>query len=326
MNNKIVCLAPMPLEIIQRLLPGDGLTDIEGIEIVTANTMSHDEIVEHLKNATIVIADFTFNIAVTRPMIAKTKRLKLIQNLSVGYQHIDVDACREAGVIVGNTPGANDSGVAEHTIMLGLCLVKKLMYAHRTTREMQWKFTDVQAGEISGKSWGLIGMGSTGKAVAKRLIPFGVNAIYYDINRLDTSLENEFHVQYTEFKDLLKNADIISLHCPLTEKTRKLIGKSEIELMKNTAILINVARGEVIDEQAVADALKNNRIAGAGLDVFSKEPIVQDNPLLAVDADHLILTPHIAGSTRESQFKIVSMAFNNIRKVLTGKEPDYVVT
>ena len=258
-------------------------------------------------------------------MIREAKQLKLIQNLSVGYQHIDVDACTEAGVKVGNTPGANDSGVAEHTVMLGLCLVKKMLYAHRTTREMQWKFTDIQAGEINGKCWGLIGMGSTGKAVAKRLSPFSVNIIYFDINRLDPSLEAEYQVNYFEFKDLLKNADIVSLHCPLTDATKNLIGKTEIELMKNTSILINVARGEVIDERAVADALINDKIAGAGLDVFSKEPLIHNNPLLEVDSDNLILTPHIAGSTMESQFKIVTMAFDNIRKALSGKVPHYLV-
>lgn len=325
MINKIVCLAPLPVEMIQQLLPGEGLENTDGIEIINANSMNENEIVDQIKDATIIIADFTFNIAVTRPMIHQAKQLKLIQNLSVGYQHIDVDACTAAGVKVGNTPGANDSGVAEHTVMLGLCLVKKMLYAHRTTREMQWKFTDIQAGEINGKCWGLIGMGSTGKAVAKRLIPFGVNSIYFDINRLDPSLETEYQVKYSEFKDLLKNADIISLHCPLTETTKNLIGKAEIQLMKNTSILINVARGEVVDEQAVADALKNEDIGGAGLDVFSKEPITKDNPLLSVDADNLILTPHIAGSTMESQFKIVTMAFENIRKALSGKVPHYLV-
>ena len=325
MNTKIVCLAPLPVEIIQSLLPGEGLDSIEGIEIISANSMPENEIIEQLKNATIVIADFTFNIALTSSMILGAKHLKLVQNLSVGYQHIDVGACTKAGIKVGNTPGANDSGVAEHTVMLGLCLVKKLMYANRTTREMQWKFTYLRAGEINGKCWGLIGMGSTGKAVAKRLIPFGVTTIYFDIHKLNEALEDEYQVTYFTFKDLLKNADIISLHCPLTEETKKMISTAEIELMKNTAILINVARGEVIDEQAVADALKNERIAGAGLDVFSKEPITKDNPLLGVDVDNMILTPHIAGSTSESQFKIVSMAFSNIRKVLIGKEPDHLV-
>jgi len=325
MNNKIVCLAPLPVELIQQLLPGEGLENTEGIEIVNANAMIENEIIDQIKDAAIIIADFTFNISITHSMIIEAKQLKLIQNLSVGYQHIDVAACTEAGIKVGNTPGANDSGVAEHTVMLGLCLVKKMMHAHRTTRELQWKFTDIQAGEINGKCWGLIGMGSTGKAVAKRLTPFGVNVIYFDITRLDPALESEYQVNYSEFKDLLKNADIISLHCPLTEATNNLIGKDEIQLMKNTSILINVARGEVIDEQAVADALKNDKIAGAGLDVFSKEPLIKDNPLLEVDSDNLILTPHIAGSTMESQFKIVTMAFDNIRKALSGKVPHYLV-
>jgi len=325
MNNKIVCLAPLPVELIQQLLPGEGLENTEGIEIINANAMKENEIIDQIKDAAIIIADFTFNISITRSMIIEAKQLKLIQNLSVGYQHIDVAACTEAGIKVGNTPGANDSGVAEHTVMLGLCLVKKMMHAHRTTRELQWKFTDIQAGEINGKCWGLIGMGSTGKAVAKRLTPFGVNVIYFDITRLDPALESEYQVNYSEFKDLLKNADIISLHCPLTEATNNLIGKDEIQLMKNTSILINVARGEVIDEQAVADSLKNDKIAGAGLDVFSKEPLIKDNPLLEVDSDNLILTPHIAGSTMESQFKIVTMAFDNIRKALSGKVPHYLV-
>jgi phosphoglycerate dehydrogenase-like enzyme len=325
MKNKIVSLAPLPIEVIESLLPGDGLDDITDIEVINANTMKENEIIDQIQEATVVIADFTFNIKITNPMISIAKHLKLIQNLSVGYQHIDINACTEAGIKVANTPGANDSGVAEHTIMLGLCLVKKLIYANKTTREMQWKFTDIAAGEISGKYWGLIGMGSTGRAVAKRLIPFGVNVIYFDINRLDSTIEAKYQIIYSKLKDLLKNADIVSLHCPLTETTKQMIGKKELALMKNTAVLINVSRGEVIDEQAVADALKNEKIAGAGLDVFSKEPIPAENPLLHVDTNNLILTPHIAGSTKESQLKIVGMAFNNIRNILTGKEPDYLV-
>jgi len=315
----------MPVEIIQRLLPGEGLERIDDIEIINANALKESEIIEHLNDATIVIADFTFNIAVTRSMLKNANHLKLIQNLSVGYQHIDVNACTESGIKVGNTPGANDSGVAEHTVMLGLCLTKKLMYAHRSTREMEWKFTDIRAGEINGKCWGIIGMGSTGKAVARRLIPFGVQIRYFDIQPMEASLEKEYQATFTEFKELLKIADIISLHCPLTEQTKHLIGNAELAIMKDSAFLINVSRGEVIDEKAVADALKNNKLAGAGFDVFSKEPITKENPLLEVDMDNLIFTPHIAGSTVESQFKIVSMAFNNIRKAIIGETPDYLV-
>lgn len=325
MNHKIVSLAPLSVELIQQLLPGDGLESVEDIEIINANAMNEDEILEQIKDATIIIADFTFNIFVTSSMIKETNSLKLIQNLSVGYQHIDVDACTEAGIKVGNTPGANDAPVAEHTLMLGLCLIKKAMYADRTTRNFDWKFTDIRAGEIDGKCWGLIGRGNTAKAVAKRLIPFGVNTIYYSTHRMNPSLELEYNVVYSEFEYLLKNSDIISLHCPLTEATKNLIGKTELELMKNTAVLINVARGEVIDEHALADALKNGSIAGAGLDVFSKEPIPRDNPLMKVNMDKLILTPHIAGSTAEAQIRIASMAFNNIRKTIIGDKPDFLV-
>ncbi len=327
MEKKIVYLSPVPPDMITNLLKANGYDDTEGLTIVNANPMSEEETINEVKDAEIIIGDFTFNRPVTRAIAeASAESVKLIQQPSVGYQHIDIQACSDNGIRVANTAGANTAGVAEHTVMMGMFLIKKIMHAHKSTFSGEWKQMDIGAGEINGKTWGIVGMGKVGRALAERLIPFELSVIYYDVNRLGTGDEKKLKAGYADLEELVKQSDIISLHCPLTSETENLINEERIAMMKPNAVIINVARGEIVDEKALATALTENSIAGASLDVFSVEPITKDNPLLSVTNDNLVLTPHIAGATNESKGRIINLAFSNIARVLQGKKPESLIT
>lgn len=234
-------------------------------------------------------------------------------------------ACKEAQISVANTAGANAISVAEYTTLAALYLLKNIFFASRTTAKGEWQQMQIRPVELYGKTWGIVGMGRIGKLLAQRLIVFGVTILYYDPWRLTLESEQLMSVKYVSFYELIKTSDIISLHCPLTEETKGLLGKEELSTMKSSAIIINVARGEIIDENALADALKEGRIAGAALDVFSDEPINSNNPLLKVDNDRLLLTPHVAGVSIESQIRIINLTIENIIAVISGREPVNII-
>ncbi|MEN6473803.1 MAG: 2-hydroxyacid dehydrogenase [Syntrophaceae bacterium] len=316
--DKIVSLAPLPAIIISELFKPYG---IESIEVIDASGFAPDEIVEAVKGADYIIGDYTFQRPITAAVARAAKGVKLIQQPSVGYQHIDVAACREAGIMVANTAGANTVAVAEHTIMACLSLFKNIFFAARTTAAGQWRQMEVRPLELSGKTWGFVGFGRIGRAVAERLRAFGVPMLYTDPVRLDAAVEEQLNVTFAPLNDLLKRADVVSLHCPLTPQTAGLIGRENLALMKPTAILINVARGEVIDETALAEALSAGRLGGAALDVFAVEPIDPANPMLKAAGDKLLLSPHVAGVTQEAQGRIITMTIENIVAVIKGGNP-----
>ncbi|MBN1653138.1 MAG: 2-hydroxyacid dehydrogenase [Deltaproteobacteria bacterium] len=323
--EKIVSLAPLPVEIIWRMMSDCGIALPPDLEIVNANPLSHSEIVSAVKGSSAILGDYTFKQKITREIALAAKGALLIQQPSVGYQHIDIDACTEVGIPVANTAGANTISAAEHTFMVALCLLKNLMTAHRSAVAGQWLQLEIGSVEIHGKTWGLIGMGQIGRAIAERLTAFGVDILYTDPVRLEKEDENRLCASYQEIDQLLSASDIVSVHCPLTDATYALIDRRRLALMKPSAVLINIARGEIVDEQALANALSENRIAGAAVDVFSEEPLSTDNPLLQVQSDNLILTPHLAGTTNESKIRIISTAISNLAKALVGEKPQFVV-
>lgn len=323
--KKIVSLSPLNTEVLMMMIRGAGISLPDDIEIINGSALPDAELIETIRDADIILGDYSFTRKITGDMARAAKKAKLIQQPSVGYQNIDVTACAAAGIPVANTAGANTASVAEHTVMAALALLKKLVAAHRSTTAGEWRQMEIGAGELQGKTWGLIGMGRIGRAVAERLVPFGVRMIYFSRSALSAPDEEKFHAAMCGLEDLLKTADIISIHCPLTEKTIGLICEKNIALMKPSSLIINVARGEVIDEAALARALRDRRIGGAALDVFAAEPIGRDNPLLGLEDVNLVLTPHTAGATNEAKFRIITAAVTNMVNVLNGKKPDCVV-
>jgi phosphoglycerate dehydrogenase-like enzyme len=228
---------------------------------------------------------------------------------------------------VANIGGANSISVAEHTIMLALMLLKRAIYAHNKLVDGQWTQSKLMnvIGEVYGKTWGILGMGRIGREVATRVLAFGARVIYYDVVRREDV--EKLGVGYRPFNRLLSESDILSIHVPLTPSTRGMIGERELRMMKPTAVIINVSRGEIIDEEALARAVREGWIAGVGVDVFSVEPPPPDHPLLqaARDGFNVVVTPHIAGATNEARMRIINVTLENVVRVLAGLKPENVV-
>jgi len=321
---KILNTAPMSGAGLKSLIE----TKVSGISfrVVDVHKFLEDKLAEEIADADIVFGDYTGATAITRKVAQAATKLKLIQQPSVGYNHIDINACKEFGIPVANTPGANDIGVAEHTVMLALACLKNLPLYNAKTHQGEWLFTQAQKTgifELNGKTYGLLGMGRTARAVAERLVPFGVKLLYYDIVRLSAADGKKYNAAYASMEEILRTADVVSLHLPLTAETTKIIDAAKLALMKSTAVLINVGRGALVDETALAEALRGKKIAFAAVDVFTEEPPPANHPLFGLE--NVILTPHLAGSTRESGMRIRNMALDNLVRVLKGEKPLWVL-
>jgi phosphoglycerate dehydrogenase-like enzyme len=253
-------------------------------------------------------------------------RLRLAQLFSAGYDHVDLDAAREAGVLVANNGGANSRAVAEHTILLMLAVYRKLVPQHAMTSGGRWRGNQPipTFHEMHGKTLGIIGFGSIGKRVARIAAGgFDMRIQYNDIVRLSEDAEDAMDVRFRLLPELLASSDIVTLHVPLTRLTRNMIGARELGHMQPHAVLINCSRGPVIDFTALHDALSSGRIAGAGLDVFPAEPPSPSEPVLSLE--NVVLTPHLAGASRETRVKQTRNAFDNVLRASRGERPLWVV-
>jgi phosphoglycerate dehydrogenase-like enzyme len=240
-------------------------------------------------------------------------KLKLVQLLSAGYDQADLDAARAAGVPVCNNGGANSVAVSEHAMLLTLAVSRQLVNQHRNVAAGNWRGNQTpRVHEVRNRTMGIVGLGQA----------FGMNVIYYDIARLPEHQEDALNVRFRLLKEVMRESDVVSLHTPLNDSTRHLIGAEELKLMKPSAILVNTARGPVVDEAALIQALTDGTIWGAGLDVFDQEPPPADNPLF--NLSNVILTAHLAGPTFESQAARVRNAFDNVQRVARGEAPLWV--
>lgn len=253
-------------------------------------------------------------------------RLRLVQLFSAGYDRVDLDAARRAGVLVANNGGANSRAVAEHTILLMLAVYRKLVPQHEMTAGGRWRGNQPMPTfyEMQGKTLGIIGFGTIGKRVARIAAGgFDMHIQDNDIVRLTEDAEDALKVRYRLLPELLSTSDIVTLHVPLTSLTRNMISTAELAHMQPHAVLINCSRGPVIDFPALHDALSNGRIAGAGLDVFPAEPPSPSEPVLSLD--NVVLTPHLAGASRETRVKQTRNAYDNVLRVARGEWPLWVV-
>jgi glyoxylate reductase/D-3-phosphoglycerate dehydrogenase len=250
--------------------------------------------------------------------------LKLVQLLSAGYDKANVAAARDAGVPVANNGGANSVAVSEHAILLMLAVSRQLATLHRSVVNGQWRGeVTPRVHELRGKTLGIVGLGTIGKKTARLAAAFGMRLTYYDIARLSEDQEDALGVRFRLLRELLRESDVVTLHTPLNASTHHLIGAAELELMRPDAILVNTARGPIVDEAALHRALAEGAIAGAGLDVFDQEPPPVDLPLLQLD--NVVLTPHLAGPTFESNIARVRNAFDNVQRVARGDQPLWVI-
>jgi phosphoglycerate dehydrogenase-like enzyme len=257
-------------------------------------------------------------------LIAATQhRLKLVQLMSAGYDRFNIEGARHAHLPVADNGGANAIAVAEHAIMLMLCAMKHVHALDAAVRRGAWRGGVGRVFELYGSTVGIVGMGRIGREVAKRLAGWEANLLYYDPIRLSADLERQLQVSYVELDDLLRAADAVSVHVPLNAKTRNLIDAESLSLMKPTAVLVNTARGGIVDEEALAAAVRDGQLLGAGLDVFSQEPVSMEHPLL--ELSNVVLTPHSAGPTWQSFPRRFSNCFANIERVERGEKPLWIV-
>jgi len=249
-----------------------------------------------------------------------------VQLLSAGYDRVDIEAARKAKVPVSNNGGANAIAVAEHTIMLILAVLKRVVRFHNDVVAGKWRvggFDDQRVYELSRKTLGIVGLGNIGKKVARRAAAFDMVVQYYDIARLTEAEEDALGVRFVLLPELLRTSDVVSLHVPLDDSTRHLLGAREFAQMKPGAILINTCRGPVVDEAALHAALKSGQVAGAGLDVLVEEPPATNHPLFSLP--NVTLTPHSAGPTWENWAARFRNGFDNIQRVAAGRAPKWVI-
>jgi glyoxylate reductase len=253
-------------------------------------------------------------------------KLRLVQLLSAGYDHVDIEAARKAKVPVSNNGGANAIAVAEHTIMLMLAVYKRIVRFHNDVVAGKWRAgnpNDSRVYELAGKTLGIVGLGNIGKKVARRAAAFDMKIQYYDIVRLNEDQEDSLSARFALFEELLRSSDVLSLHVPLTDGTRRMMGAREFALMKPGGILVNTCRGPVVDEDALHRALTQKQIAGAGLDVFVEEPPKPNHPLFALP--NVTLSPHSAGPTWENWTARFRNGFDNIQRVAAGDKARWVI-
>ncbi len=270
-----------------------------------------DIVIERVGNADILIIT---NLPLSRKVIESCPNLKMISVAFTGVDHIDMDACKEKEILVSNSSGYANQAVAELVFGLIISIIRNIISCDKVTRTGGTR-TALVGNEIAGKTFGIVGAGSIGLKVAEIAKVFGCRILAYATHQRQAALD--LGVEYVTLDELMKESDIVSLHVPLLESTRNLIDKEKLALMKASAILINTSRGPVLDSQALADALNNGQIAGAGIDVFEMEPpIPEEHPLL--NSKNTIVTPHVAFATEESFIKRAAIVFDNIDKYLAG--------
>ena len=282
-----------------------------------------DQIVQRLINASIAI---TNKVALRRETLVQLPGLKMVAVAATGTDNVDIACCRERNIVVSNIRNYSVHTVPEHVFMLMLALRRNVLAFRDDLRDGAWQRADQfclfthPLRDLHGSTLGLIGHGAIGQAVERLALAFGMKVLIAEHKGAAT-----VRAGYTEFESTLGKSDVISLHLPLNPQTRHLIGTSEFELMKPNALLINTARGGLVDESALLDALRTERIGGAGFDVLDKEPPQQGNPLLSLNLPNFILTPHIAWSSREAMQALADQLIDNIEAYLRGAPQNRVV-
>lgn len=287
------------------------LRDDDRFEVLRINDSSDARFGSELGTAAgLIVRSAT---TVDASMLDSAPDLKVVGRAGVGVDNIDVAAASERGVAVMNAPGGNTVSAAELTMALLLSVVRRVSDADRSMREGKWERSRFQGVELRGRTLGVIGAGRIGGAVADRCRAFGMNVIVHD-PYLPADRLAELRVPVVGIEQLIAEADVITLHVPLTDETRGLIGESAIAGMKKSAFVVNVSRGGVVDEAALARALVEGRIGGAGLDVYETEPLSPESPLLS--APNLVLTPHLGASTKEAQVQVALEVATSLRAAL----------
>ncbi len=290
------------------------LKDVKEFQVDVKTDLKPEILKEEIKNYDALIVRSATK--VTKDIIAAAQNLKVIGRAGVGLDNVDLEAATQKGIIVMNTPGGNTISTAEHTTSMILALSRNIPQANASTKKGEWKRSKFMGVEIYNKTLGIVGLGRIGTEVAKRALSFGMKVLAYD-PFLSREVAEGLGIEIAELKDLLGRSDYITVHTPLTEETKHMISTKEFALVKPGVRIINCARGGIIDETALLNAIKEGKVAAAALDVFEKEPLPPDSELLKLD--NVILTPHLGASTEEAQVNVAIEVAEIVRDALLGK-------
>jgi phosphoglycerate dehydrogenase-like enzyme len=315
----LVCLSPLPAEMVAGSLPPE-------LDISVTVERSGPALTSVLRTADLVLGDFTGEVKVTEEVVAVMEAVRLFHQPTTGYESVDVDACARRGIPVTNAGRVTSVAMAEHTVMVTLALLKSLTWCDAEVRAGRWPQHEVVGRslvELAGKTVGLVGLGGAGAETARRLAPFGCEVLYTARRRRAPEVERELGVRWATIDELLAAADVVCLLVDLNESTSHLIDGAALDRMKSHAVLVNPARGGVVDEEALVRALRDGSIAGAALDVFADEPLRTGSPLR--ELDNVLLTPHVGGATLEARMRILDRSWDVIVRAARGELPDGVV-
>lgn len=298
-----------PAEIIKSAVP-------DGFELEMLESVSQQELEGKVKEADYLLV--SGRLKINRTVLGNAQNIKMIQRTGVGLDSIDLEYIRNHDIPFYVNKGVNAQSVAEHTILLMLASLRNLVEINENTKRGIWKkqAQGVCTHELCGKTVGLIGMGAIGRKVAGMLKAFGAKVLYNDVSKMKQEDENALGIKFSTREEIIEKSDIISLHCPLTDDTRHMINDRAVNKMKNGVILINTARGGLIDEAALINGIKNGKIAGAGIDVYEKEPVDNSEVL---NLQNVITTPHIGGVTYDSFYQMMYQAMRNIEMFDKGQ-------
>jgi glyoxylate reductase len=312
-----------PSMLISRSLPADAVTRARARADVDVNEadapLPRNELIRRLQGRQGLVC--MISEAVDEELLASCPDLKVASNVAVGFNNIDVAAATRHGVVVTNTPDVLTETTADFAWTLLMAISRRVVEADRYVREGkfdQWKNMLLLGGDIHGKTLGIVGFGRIGRAMAKRAQGFGMRVLYQDAVAADPATERELRASRTDIATLLKESDFVTLHTPLLPETRHLINAQSLKTMKKTAYLINASRGPVVDEAALAQALKEGWIAGAGIDVFEDEPKIHPGLMGLTNA---VLAPHIGSASWETRLQMANLAVDNCLAVLEGRTP-----
>ncbi|MCK5772986.1 MAG: D-glycerate dehydrogenase [Thermoplasmata archaeon] len=313
-----------PIVLITRSLPEEGikgLREFAHLDIWEGEgPMPRDILLERVRNADGLIPMLSDR--VDGHLLDSGPKLRAIANYAVGYDNISLDEATRRSIPVMNTPGVLTDATADIAMSLLLSVSRRVVESDRFVREGRFKVWSPKlllGKDLRGRTLGIIGAGKIGQAVMERARGFGLNIVYHSRNR-NEAVEEKFSARYLSLEDLLRGSDIISLHVPLTEETRHMIGERELSIMKRSAILINTARGPVIDEKALSKALRERRVHGAGLDVYEEEPKVYPG---LMDLDNVVLLPHLGSATEGTRIEMAMLASEGVMDVLSGRRPKH---
>lgn len=284
--------------------------------------MLKEQVIDVISTCEVLIPNFGFY--TDKDILQKASKLKLIANFGVGYNNIDIEYATRKNIVVTNTPQSVLEPSAELTFGLMSAVARNIGFYNtklRIPNSLSWGLYDNLGISLYGKTLGILGMGRIGQAVAKRALAAGMNIIYHNRNKIENILEKKYSAKYVSFEDLLAQSDFLTLHAPATRETKHIINKQSIDKMKNNAILINVARGSLVDEVALIEALKSKKLFGAGLDVFENEPHINSELL---KLENVVLTPHAGTQTFEARYNMQKEVMKNIVGFYNNKKIERV--